>query len=383
MTRPACGLGISLLAALPAVLSAQSPPRYTLVPDVIIDAHTADLSPVTWLAVSPHGTLAVGQTQDHLVRFFDAAGKSLGTFGREGEGPGEFRQMDFAGWVGDTLWVHDYALTRFSFISPARKLVRTVGAAHEIVVPGDTVQTAMVVGAVSVYRDGTQLLNAVLPSTVSERPGWADDDQRTGSRLVLVTVSPKGRFERLVSFEPTDDCGMVMMRRYAFCGHPKVGLGPGAELLAWATMSVAGADSGTYQITLVDRRSKTHYARRYPFTAQPVPQRILDSAAEATRGGRDPVVKPSMMPRIPPPRIYPPVEGLVTGADGEVWVELRATPAGVPWVMLSPRGDVVGTLILPANITVKIIAPGMAWGTAKDADDVESVVRYRVVPARR
>jgi hypothetical protein len=218
-----------------ATAAAQTPPRYTLTPDLTIDAHGNDLSPVTWLAASPRGIIAVGQTQDHLVRFFDAAGKPLGTFGREGEGPGEFRGMDFAGWFGDTLWVHDYGLRRFTFISPLRKLVRTVGAAHDIVVPGDTMQTAMVLGAVSLYRDGTQLLDAVLPSTVSERPRWAHDDEHTDSRLVLVSVSPQGRFQRQVSFEPADDCGVTAFRGYSFCGRPKIGLGPGTDLLASST----------------------------------------------------------------------------------------------------------------------------------------------------
>jgi hypothetical protein len=383
VTRPVCWCGVLVLAIVARASAAQTPPRYTLTPDITIDSHSNDLSPVSFLVVSPHGVIAVGQSQDHVVRFFDPAGKSLGTFGREGEGPGDFRGMDFAGWFGDTLWVHDYALRRFTFVSPLRKLARTIGAAHDIVVPGDTVQTAMVTGAIALYRDGTELLAAVLPSTVSERPAWAHDDDHTDSRMVLVAVSAQGRFQRQVSLEPADDCGMVMMRGYGFCGHPKVGLGPGTELFAWATMSVAGADSGTYQVILLDRNGRKRYARRYPFTAQPIPQHVLDSVAARSRGGRDPVVKRSMMPKIPPPKTYPPVEGLVTGADGAVWVHLRATPSGVPWVMLSPRGDVIGTLMLPANVTIMTIAPGMAWGTAKDADDVESVVRYRVTLARR
>jgi hypothetical protein len=148
-------------------------------------------------------------------------------------------------------------------------------------------------------------------------------------------------------------------------------------------MAMVGADSGTYEVTLFDRSGRVHYVHRYPFTAQPVPQHVLDSVAARAGAGRGPTPSPSMLPKISPPKTYPPVEGLVTGADGAVWVQLRATPGGVPWVMLSPRGEVIGTLTLPVNITIMRIAPGMAWGTARDADDVESVVRYRVVPAHR
>lgn len=89
------------------------PPRtLSLVLELRIDAADADLSPVGWIAVAKDGTIAVGQSQDHLIRCFDARGASLGTFGRDGAGPGEFRYLTIQGWLGDTLWVSDVGVRR-------------------------------------------------------------------------------------------------------------------------------------------------------------------------------------------------------------------------------------------------------------------------------
>ncbi|HEY4320599.1 MAG TPA: hypothetical protein VGM77_05405 [Gemmatimonadales bacterium] len=383
---PAHARALAALSLLftPALIVAQTPPRYVLTRDLRIDAAAANLSPVTWLAVSPSGTIAVGQQQDHLIRFFDAAGKALGTFGREGEGPGEFRGLDKfgVGWRGDSLWVGDYNLRRFAMITPERKLLRTVPAALTIKGLGDTAASVMVTGAVSLYPDGSQLVDVVLPSSLAQRPAWANDPNHLDTRLALIAVSASGEFERLVSYGPRDDCGMAMSYAYMLCGRLTVGIDPTAEHIAWGTMSYAGPDSGTYRITMLNRRGTTIYSRKYPFTAQTIPAHIRDSLNERARTQKLPVMPTPLGPRFGPPTIYPGLETVLVGTDGSAWAQLRPTDAGIPWVMLSPRGDVTGTLTVPANVKLMVVGRGVVWGTEKDADDVESVVRFRVARAK-
>ena len=368
-----------LVLLLPHRAPAQGVPRFTLTRDLRIDAHAADLSAVSWLTVSRTGMIAVGQNQDHLIRFFDAAGGSLGTFGRDGAGPGEFRRMDIAGWLGDTMWVEDGAALRFTLISPNRKILRNVPMAIAIKAPGDTAGGVQVIGAAGLYSDGSQLLEVIVSSDAAKRPAWAHDDQHTDSRLVLVTVTAKSEFKRLVSFGQRDDCGMVRAPGYDFCGHLKIGIDPAVQYLAWATGSVAGADSGTYRITLFRPDGGVTYSRKYPYVAQPIPARLRDSVAERARTERPSGAPASMLPKIGPPRVYPPVESVIVGDDGTAWVQLRTVPGGNPWVMLSPRGEVIGTLVAPVNVRLMFLGASTVWGTEKDADDVESVVRFRVV----
>src|SRR3990172_8419254 len=122
LTRGGLIVAAVLASALPT--GAQSIPVLTITRDLRIDAAEHDLSPITWLTVSPTGNIAVSQPQDGLIRFFDARGSSLGSFGRKGRGPGEFDTPSRVGWIAETLWVGDMGTRRFTLVSPSRTLVR-------------------------------------------------------------------------------------------------------------------------------------------------------------------------------------------------------------------------------------------------------------------
>ena len=68
------------------------------------------------------------------IRFFDGEGTFLSSSGREGEGPGEFRDA-FLIWVtaGDTLWVGDYRPWQFHVFDPQGLWIRTVRPRPELI----------------------------------------------------------------------------------------------------------------------------------------------------------------------------------------------------------------------------------------------------------
>lgn len=73
----------------------------------------------TWfreLEVGPDGTIYTGHRQESQICMHNASGTLfLGSIGREGEGPGEFSSVGVMAITGDTLWVMDHGLYRFSF----------------------------------------------------------------------------------------------------------------------------------------------------------------------------------------------------------------------------------------------------------------------------
>ena len=68
-------------------------------------------------ALGPDNTLYVADLVNHEVRVFGLDGAHLRTFGREGEGPGEFAGLHSIAWVGDRLLALDYVMGRITEFS--------------------------------------------------------------------------------------------------------------------------------------------------------------------------------------------------------------------------------------------------------------------------
>ena len=61
------------------------------------------------------GTIAIATIHGD-IRMFDARGTYLRSFGKEGDGPGEFRSIFWAGQSGDTMFLHDPDLKRITTV---------------------------------------------------------------------------------------------------------------------------------------------------------------------------------------------------------------------------------------------------------------------------
>jgi hypothetical protein len=48
--------------------------------------------------------------------------------------------------------------------------------------------------------------------------------------------------------------------------------------------------------------------------------------------------------------------------------------------VLDPRGEIMGKVTLPANVTPLSVSGARMWGFERDENDVQSVVRFRITP---
>ena len=106
------------------VTNTGTPPEWRLAPVASIGPKTLtdqaapeEFGLVTAVALGPDGNVFVADARNLEVRVFGLDGAHRRTFGRDGEGPGEFRNIYSLAWVGDRLLILDPRLGRIGEFS--------------------------------------------------------------------------------------------------------------------------------------------------------------------------------------------------------------------------------------------------------------------------
>lgn len=339
-----------------------------------IDGHAADLVPIAWLGVSPRGTIALVQTQDHAVRFFDSTCVALGSVGRQGRGPGEFEYPRRGGWTGDSMWVSDTDLNRTTVISPSGTVARTLrpmSMARPDPANEAQVNRYMQVVPYGMYAGDTLLVLGLLPT------GGAA--ATSGSAGELLRVSGDGVIERVVLSLPVDEKGFVEMGAVPFYPQPKWTVAPDGSRIATLTFSLPGERPATFHVIVVDALGQPVFARSVQYEPVRIPASVADDAVSA-RAARSRLIQPTSAMRAEMrraiPAVYPPAVDIVIGSDKRVWVQLRETSDGSPYLVIAPNGALLGRVLLPRGSRLGAAGPNAIWAIERDSVGVESVVRY-------
>ena len=372
-------LAIATNAFVSAPLHAQEPPTLKMVRDLRIDGAEQDLSPITFLAVAPNGAMAIAQNQDGLVRFFDARGVALGTFGRKGQGPGEFGTVGRFTWIADTLVVADLNARRFTLISPDRKLVRTVLWPTITMAAPSGAQPPRFVSPLTYarYSDGSFLVSASLAegSPVPDWPGGA----KPGSPLVRVDST--GVVQRLIAWRPETECvapfdagrGGRGFASIPFCAMVILDVAANGDRFAFTWVEHGGRPA--YRVAVFRANGDTVFNRSYTYEAVPITKAAKDSAV-AFRS-RNPQIA-SALANAKLPDTHPPLLRILPGRDDTIWLELNQLSGDRVWTALDARGNPFGRIALPRNTRLMVASRETIWAIEADADGLESVVRFRV-----
>jgi hypothetical protein len=352
--------------------------------------------------VSPSGAIVVPQPQEGKLVFFSPDGRREGELGRKGAGPGEFGgAFSGMGWVGDTLWV--YTGNRITMISPSRTIARTISAPNgfpETPSFPDVSQPE----PLALYSDQTYL---ALPYMRAPYPAGFDTTSlafmrvspRAGVRSIVARV-PLGPPETRIPFyaqrpQPAPDpehapprrapatLGPLMPRSVIpFYPVPVEAVSPDGARIAVVMTTMTSPRAGAFRLTMLRAAGDTIYTRTYPFTGVPIPRDMAESdVRSAVRMWRlTPDASDEMMRRIP--EVEPPAELIVIGRDGTTWLGPYARKRDHTWLALDERGEPIGRITLPPRTSISAVSRTHVWVTEKDADDLESVVRYRVTTAR-
>lgn len=379
LSRSAVLAGV-LACAFAVPGSAQA--RWRLVPDRTFTS--AEMTEVADVCVGGDGTTYVVHPQDGMVRTFSPSGAEGPSLGRKGGGPGEFSSPQQCGWRGDTLVVSDlrgrlnaYAGGRpvATLSLPAAERFRPLALLANGRVVGRASQPAndVVVGRVtrdtlrSVARDGSAPRTL---AALARRHGVASLSLGTRTHPVEIFFPQPFGHDDLVDPDPAG---------------------------RWVTVVSRPAGEGArarFRVTRVRPDGARAWAVEAPVRSAALPRGAVDdtidayAAAVGRVGGADgpppAAVRDALARAIFAPAWLPPVRTVVAGRDGTTWLRRWDTAAEATWWVLDDRGRTLASVQAPAGMTLHAADLRHAWGVVLDADDVPSVVRYRVepVPAR-
>lgn len=317
------------------------------------------------------------------VHRFDDHGTWLGTIGREGDGPGEFRRPTAMGWLADTLWVADRGLGRLSLFDRSGGFLRSVRFS---IMSGSTVLMPQRVlaggGIVSIPSISVASIGAVdsLPVLLFDEEGMVQDTlawQAVGHVAVSV-VTPalgSGSGQRTMSISHPFD------RRSLIAFDP---MGRWLYLATWRTTAESDASLELLQVTPTNHRAvvatlplgrvslsprdlQAHVHRIHH--TLPESFRSVVSAQELTRIFQQQVSRPSQTL----------TDAMVAGADGTIWLRKTSEdPVSAPerWAAYRPGDGFVGFVRLPTAHFLLGVTGHKIWTVSWDDVDLPTITAW-------
>jgi hypothetical protein len=318
------------------------------------------------------GRIALANRGTRNVRLYSAAGEHLRTFGREGDGPGEFRWINWMGaGAADSLYVWDGYHARLSVFTAAGdpgRSVRVEGIGFPSSVEG-------------MMGDGSLILKFG-----STDPGFP----------------PPGEYRDSVAYlRVSAETGAVLGKLGPYLkweGHRTVAGNRsfGVEIIFGVGGRIAAHPRGFYAGETDRFRLALHAPDGEPLRIverahRPIPATSRDVAARREELVRDGAVTARVFPdmaavqeqalrELPHRKTLPAFDRLLVDAPGNLWVEeFRVDTGGAPtWSVFDPDGEWLGRVHTPAGLRILTIGPEWILGVLKDDLGIERVVLHRL-----
>jgi hypothetical protein len=321
---------------------------------------------VSGIAQFADGAIAVGNGGSHEIRVFDRHGRFLRAFGREGEGPGEFKGLSGIIVVDDAVHVFDWSLDRVSIFDPDGTFQRS----YRVMLPGG--DPPMVVDGLA---DGSWLVTksfAFSPSNISAV---------VRDTLPYLLVRSEGA--------DVDSLGLFPGIEFFVYGNERQ---TSASSLVFGRMTLAATGDERVAIGANDRYEVAIYSLdgrlerliRRAHVPRAVTQADIDAGkAKRLEEGTDPNFRrqvEQLYLEMPIPETMPAFDELRLDALGMLWVRDPLSPVDrhATWHVYDVDGRWLGIVTTPTDLGLREIGDDGVLATWKDEHDVEHVRVYRL-----
>ena len=316
------------------------------------------------------GRIVVASARTGTLGIYAADGRPLRTVGRPGDGPGEFRQLFWAGRLrGDSIGAWDVVLGRFSVFDPSGQFVRSMA-------PG--AGAGMFPQLHAALADGSVVLAAGMDPS---RPMAMAAGVRRDTAVFLV-VGPDGAVRDTLARVPGSEQYLMTPAGGGFVMHPLPFGRTTASAAQGSRFAVGTGD--TYQLSVYEpgrglrkvirggrerRRVTEGDVRRYRET-------MVTMGAEGARHQQR-----QFLAEVPFPERMPAFTALLADGRGNWWIADPPAADGAGesiWHLVSDGGRLLGSVRVPPRLMVKEIGPDWILGVFLDENDAERVRVHRL-----
>lgn len=329
----------------------------------------------------PGGGVATALMDDLRIELWrPGSADEVRRLGRNGEGPGEFRNIRTIGVVESNLWAVDSRLGRITIFPLSGGKPRLLVTPQAFMNPGDvaisTIPIAVLPGDSLVARVNFSNWGRVLPS----RP------QNDPPAYAVAQLAPNGAIIRLLFAVPQDDCmtplpgnpGMRVPK--PFCPLPYMDTSPDGRFSGVVEPLSTSGESGKVRVSVVrgDGLPVLHTELSFPLIA--ISQHVEDSirARLMTSAQNFPPQLVEAIERIPFPSHMPPTLGFMVTGGGTAWLRLGDDGGGHRWVHLRPGRGATVPITLPRNAEAIAATADGLWLKTANAEGDLSVALFRV-----
>lgn len=330
-----------------------------------------DFTRVSALVPLADGSIVIAEPRERRLRRFADDGGTVQTFGRDGAGPGEFRQLAQIGAFGDTIWATDLGTRRTTFFDPAGRVLATL---VWDLPDSDAAATRNVI--LGYFSSGDAWGE---PSVSAASVG----DERTPRQLTALAADGRTRTRHLASVPAAHaryritDGGSIAFGTQPFADAPLV-LGRGTSgIVIIDRRTDSPSAPRAFAVIALSSRGDTVWHSRIPVAPRRISAATKDSVVSSVQRG-SPHSRAVVAAALHLPEHWPPVSDAFVSVEGAVWIRREQDQSVVKYVRLSPAGAIESEYTVPRQVRLVAARGDTVWALRTDEDGVPSIERYRV-----